>query len=105
VAPQVGELAARSAQAAKETNELITNSIKAIENGKEITDQTAEAFGASVEKIQGASQEVGEITNMVRYNVDIVAITSARWEGSPAWWKRMYRSRRIQCRYLPIWQR
>lgn len=73
VASQVGELAARSAQAAKETNELITNSIKAIENGKEITDQTAEAFGAAVEKIQGASQEVGRITNMVRHNVDIVA--------------------------------
>lgn len=73
VAAQVGELAARSAQAARETNELITNSIKAIENGKEITDQTAEAFGSAVEKIQGASQDVGRITNMVRQNVDIVA--------------------------------
>lgn len=73
VAAQVGELAARSAQAAKETNELITNSIKAIENGKEITDQTAEAFGTAVEKIQGASKDVGRITNMVRQNVDIVA--------------------------------
>lgn len=73
VAAQVGELAARSAQAAKETNELITNSIKAIENGKDITDQTAVAFGTAVEKIQGASQDVGKITNMVRQNVSIVS--------------------------------
>lgn len=73
VAAQVGELAARSAQAAKETNELITNSIKAVEDGKEITDQTAEAFGMAVANIEKASQDVGQITYMVKQNVDIVA--------------------------------
>lgn len=72
VASQVGELAARSAQAAKETNELITNSIKAVEDGKEITDQTAEAFGSAVTNIEKASRDVEQITNMVKKNVDIV---------------------------------
>ncbi len=41
VAVQIGELAARSAQAAKETNILITNSMHAVEDGRKITDQTA----------------------------------------------------------------
>lgn len=69
VATQVGELAARSAQAAKETNELITNSIKAVESGKNITDQTVEAFGAVVESIEKTSYDVEKITGMVRQNV------------------------------------
>lgn len=60
VATQVGELAARSAQAAKETNDLITNSINAVESGKEITDQTVEAFGIVVENIEKASHDVEE---------------------------------------------
>ena len=73
VATQVGELAARSSQAAKETNELITNSIRAVESGREITDQTAEAFDIVVENIEKASSDVKEITGMVRRNVDTVA--------------------------------
>lgn len=78
VATQVGELAARSAQAANETNELITNSIKAVESGKEITDQTAEAFGSAVENIEKANRDVKKITDMVRQNVDIVADAAGR---------------------------
>ncbi len=73
VATQVGELAARSAQAAKKTNELITNSIKSVEGGKEITDQTVEAFGIVVENIEKASRDVEQITDIVRQNVDVVA--------------------------------
>lgn len=73
VATQVGELAARSAQAAKETNDLITNSILAVESGKEITNQTAEAFGAVVEEIERANRDVDKITVLVRQNVDTVA--------------------------------
>ena len=72
VAKQVGELAARSAQAAKETNDLIMNSIQAVESGREITDQTVEAFGIVVENIKKTDQDVEGITNMVRQNVDIV---------------------------------
>lgn len=73
VATQVGELAARSAQAAKETNELITNSINAVEDGKDITDHTAEAFSVVVENIEKANRDVKEIVNMVKENMDIVA--------------------------------
>lgn len=73
VATQVGELAARSAQAAKETNELITNSINAVEDGKDITDHTAEAFGVVVENIEKANRDVKEIVHMVKENMDIVA--------------------------------
>ncbi len=73
VATQVGELAARSAQAAKETNELIMNSIKAVESGRKITDQTAEAFGIVVENIEKTDHDIQEIANMVRENVNIVS--------------------------------
>lgn len=73
VATQIGELAARSAQAAKETNELITNSMRTIESGREITDQTAEAFDVAVENIDEANQQVEKITDMVKGNVKIVA--------------------------------
>ena len=73
VAGQVGELAARSSQAAKETNELITNSITAVENGKKITDRTAAAFSSVVGDIEKANSDVGKITEMVRQNVNIVS--------------------------------
>lgn len=73
VATQVGELAARSAQAAKETNNLITNSINAVESGRKITDHTVEAFEIVVENIETANQDVEQITNMVRQNVEIVS--------------------------------
>ena len=72
VAVQIGELAARSAQAAKETTDLITNSIQAVESGQQITDQTAEAFDIAVENIETANQDVEKITNMVQKNVEIV---------------------------------
>lgn len=72
VADQVGELAARSSQAAKETNELITNSINAVESGKMITDQTVKAFGMVAEEIEKSNQDVIAITDMVRQNVNIV---------------------------------
>lgn len=73
VATQIGELAARSAQAAKETTELITNSINAVGSGRKITDQTADAFNVIVENIEKVNCDVEEITDMVRQNVDIVA--------------------------------
>lgn len=72
VATQVGELAARSSQAAKETNELITNSINAVEDGKTITDRTAEAFNVVVRDMEKTSGEVEKITDMVKGNVGIV---------------------------------
>lgn len=73
VATQVGALATRSAQAAKETSELIMNSINAVEDGRAITDQTVDAFGIVVENIEQTDHEIAEIANMVRQNVDIVS--------------------------------
>lgn len=73
VAMQVGELAARSAQAARETSELIMNSINAVESGRQVTDQTVEAFDVVVENIQRTNQSIETVTGMVRQNVDIVS--------------------------------
>lgn len=73
VATEVGALAERSAQAATETNNLITNSINAVENGKQIAQSTAESFGGVVEAIGRADSEVVSIADMVRSNVAIVS--------------------------------
>lgn len=72
VATQVGDLAARSAQAAKQTGELITNSIQAVEEGRLITQKTADEFAAVVTEIEEASSSVKEISKMVTQNVDTV---------------------------------
>ncbi len=73
VATQVGELAARSSHAAKETNELITNSIRAIDSGKEISEDTVETFNHVVDVISKANEAVEEIAGMVRENVSVVS--------------------------------
>jgi len=73
VAAQVGELAARSAQAARQTSELITNSIYAVEQGRLITEKTAQEFASVVTEIEEASHSVKEITRMVKQNVDTVS--------------------------------
>jgi len=73
VATQVGELATRSAQAAKETNDLITSSIQAVEGGRQIADNTAQAFNSVVEVIGQVDTDVEEIASMVRENVSVVS--------------------------------
>lgn len=72
VAAQVGSLAARSAQAAKQTSQLITNSIHAVEEGQVLTKQTTEEFASVIEEIKKASQGSKEITEMVKQNVNTV---------------------------------
>lgn len=72
VATEVGALAERSAQAAKETNQLITNSIEAIEAGKQVTEKTVQNYNEVVEIINKADKEVGEMATMVRDNVSLV---------------------------------
>jgi len=67
VADEVRNLAMRSAEAAKNTNTLIENTIKAVRNGNELTRLTKEAFqenvdsarkiGALIDEIAAASQE------------------------------------------------
>ncbi len=46
--------------------------MRTIEKGREITDQTAEAFDVAVENIDHANQQVEKITDMVKDNVRTV---------------------------------
>lgn len=62
VAEEVRNLAARSATAAKETSELIENSIKTVENGSELATQTGEALEEIKNGSIKAADIVGEIT-------------------------------------------
>lgn len=73
VATQIGELAARSTQAAKETNALITSSIEAVTNGMEITESTMDGFGSTVTAIGNVEKEVEDIAQLVRENVHLVS--------------------------------
>ena len=73
VATEVGALAARSSQAAKETNLLIQTSVKAVQSGIEIANNTTEKFNLVVEKINKVDTEISGIADMVRENVNIVA--------------------------------
>jgi methyl-accepting chemotaxis protein len=61
VAEEVRNLAARSANAAKETTDLIEGSIKKIEKGTDITNDTAKALEQIVEGVSKAATLVAEI--------------------------------------------
>ncbi|WP_129600154.1 methyl-accepting chemotaxis protein [Anaerophilus nitritogenes] len=62
VAEEVRNLAARSAKAAKETTEMIENSIKKVENGTVIANKTEEALQKIVEAISHAAELIQEIS-------------------------------------------
>lgn len=61
VAEEVRNLAARSANAAKETTDLIEGSIKKAENGTNIASETAKALNNIVEDVTKAASLVGDI--------------------------------------------
>jgi len=61
VAEEVRNLAARSANAAKETTAMIEGSIKKVEGGTKIANETAEALNKIVEGVSSATELVGEI--------------------------------------------
>ncbi len=61
VAEEVRNLAARSADAAKETTEMIEGSIKKAEAGTHIANETAEALNRIVEDIAKAANLIGDI--------------------------------------------
>ncbi|MDF2984954.1 MAG: chemotaxis protein [Eubacterium sp.] len=61
VAEEVRNLAARSANAAKETTDMIEGSIKKVEGGTRIANQTADALNKIVEDISRVANLVGDI--------------------------------------------
>ncbi len=62
VAEEVRNLAARSAKAARETSELIENSVSKVEYGAQIADNTSATFNSIVEEIQKVNDLLGEIS-------------------------------------------
>jgi len=63
VADEVRNLAQRSAEAAKETTELIENSVNKVQNGTEIAESTAKALEEIVTRITKVTDLVGEIAS------------------------------------------
>ncbi len=61
VAEEVRNLAARSADAAKETTDMIENSIRKVEDGTKIANETAQALNKIVEEVAQAAELVNEI--------------------------------------------
>ncbi len=70
VAEEVRALAERSAQAAKETTSLITNSIKEVEVGVKSTDETAEVLESITSSVEKVNAFVSEIAVASREQTD-----------------------------------
>ena len=73
VAEEVRNLAARSANAAKETTDLIEGSIRNTEAGTKIADETAEALINIVSGVEKAAQLVGEIASASNEQASAIA--------------------------------
>lgn len=72
VASQIGELAARTTEAAKETNCLIMSSLEAVSRGKETADSTVQEFLRVVDDIEQSGKNVAEISSMAHRQVSLV---------------------------------
>ncbi len=76
VADEVRNLAQRSAQAAKETTELIEGSVNRIENGSAVADQTAEALNeiiSGITKVNDLVMEIASASNEQTVAIDQIS--------------------------------
>lgn len=66
VADEVRNLASKSAEASKNTSELIKGTLSAINDGTKISDETAETLLVAVEKAQKASEVIDKISDSLK---------------------------------------
>lgn len=77
VADEVRNLASKSSEAAKDTTALIENTMRQVEEGSKIANQTAESLFTVVGSIQTVSERVGSISGASRRQSDAVGQVSA----------------------------
>ena len=73
VADEVRNLASKSAAAAKDTTALIENSMKQVENGTQIADQTAKSLMKVVESATAVSNTVDQISQASKQQADSIS--------------------------------
>lgn len=77
VADEVRNLAGKSAEAAKDTTALIESTLTAIENGRKLTDETAQTLHKVAEKSRTVDGKVSQITeDIVRQSSAVAQIAS-----------------------------
>lgn len=72
VASQVGELAMKSAEAAKETARIISDTILAVENGQNIADMAVSEFLELANEVEKAGNDINKISHLTNNQVDDV---------------------------------
>ena len=77
VADEVRSLAGKSAEAAKNTTDLIEKTVAAIRNGKKIADDTAESLLSVVEKTTAVNQRVEDIADASQRQYEAMSQISA----------------------------
>ncbi len=73
VADEVRNLASKSAEASKNTSVLIENSLKAVENGTQIADETAQSLLQAVNDVNEMAGIIGEISEASSNQADSIS--------------------------------